>query len=900
MTHEGNERVVSIILAGGKGTRMRNDTTHKVCFPVGGVPVILRALRTYNQCDVAHNIIVVGQLGEQVVQTVGGRVPNVSFAYQPEPLGTGNAAKCGARLLRDTGFEGLVLVAVGDRLLAPHIIHRLVGHLHETRSDVVFLVGHKDDNPTSGRVVFDGDGNAAAIVETSEIALGKLLSDLAGLLEHGEEELPCARILEAIKARFPVERKAQKACGELLTRATSRVSMSREELEELIAPLAEKTTLSVWIDGSPTAIKTADVEETAEQANISAYLFRAPVLYGALESLSRDNAQGEEFMTDCISNLNAMRYRNGRPRYRVRTVCVEHPDDSMAFNTPEELAQIERKLRTSRPIGLEADLSATAPAAGALRPAGQWRRLFEDYTPQIAEFMTSVYGRMPELHRDKRQEFLTALDAFIQIHGADCQALISRSPGRVNLVGSHVDHRGGNTNVIAISDEVLMVASPREDDHVRLSNTSGQVFAASEFSIAEDIADIDWSDWLSCVNSPKTLATVSDGDWSNYVRAAALRLQERFRRHPLRGADIVTHGTIPIGSGLSSSSAVVVGAAEILVAVNSLPVRPNILVDLCGEGEWFVGTRGGTTDHAAIKFGRRGYVAHIGFFPFEIKEFLPFFEDYCVVVCNSGVQAKKSETARVTYNKKVLGYVAGEIIIKQLLPEFAPSIHHLRDITCENLGISLPELYGVIQRLPLCLTRQRLLSEYGPFDPVDVPKLSSLMAALPDNDDEFDVRGVVLYGLAEMERSKRCVEHLRAGEVEGFGALWYLSHDGDRVLAHNEQLEPIPWEYGITDAYLGELVAGLQSDDVDRVERAQLYRQPGGYGCSTPELDLIVDIAKRQDGVVGAQLSGAGLGGCAIALVRTEASEGLIETLRGHGFEAMQYHAVDGAGIIAV
>ena len=92
------QRVVSIILAGGRGTRMKCDSTHKVCFEVGGVPVILRAISTYDQCGIDHHVIVIGALGEQVLHTVGARVPNASFAYQPEPLGTGNATKCGAKL----------------------------------------------------------------------------------------------------------------------------------------------------------------------------------------------------------------------------------------------------------------------------------------------------------------------------------------------------------------------------------------------------------------------------------------------------------------------------------------------------------------------------------------------------------------------------------------------------------------------------------------------------------------------------------------------------------------------------------------------------------------------------------------------------------------------------------
>src|SRR5512144_2857638 len=62
---------VTIILAGGKGTRMGSSDKHKVCFEVLGVPVIIRALETYNLCGAALNVVVVGMLAETVMATIG-------------------------------------------------------------------------------------------------------------------------------------------------------------------------------------------------------------------------------------------------------------------------------------------------------------------------------------------------------------------------------------------------------------------------------------------------------------------------------------------------------------------------------------------------------------------------------------------------------------------------------------------------------------------------------------------------------------------------------------------------------------------------------------------------------------------------------------------------------------
>ena len=61
--------------------------------------------------------------------------------------------------------------------------------------------------------------------------------------------------------------------------------------------------------------------------------------------------------------------------------------------------------------------------------------------------------------------------------------------------------------------------------------------------------------------------------------------------------------------------------------------------------------------------------------------------------------------------------------------------------------------------------------------------------------------------------------------------------------------------------------------------RAQLQWQPGGYHCSVPAIDRMVDIATATEGVAGAQLAGAGLGGCMMVLARRDAIERLIENL---------------------
>ena len=60
----------SIVLAGGKGTRMRSADRPKVCFPIDGRPAINRALDVYKQSGIREHIVVVGAMAGQVIETV--------------------------------------------------------------------------------------------------------------------------------------------------------------------------------------------------------------------------------------------------------------------------------------------------------------------------------------------------------------------------------------------------------------------------------------------------------------------------------------------------------------------------------------------------------------------------------------------------------------------------------------------------------------------------------------------------------------------------------------------------------------------------------------------------------------------------------------------------------------
>ena len=131
------------------------------------------------------------------------------------------------------------------------------------------------------------------------------------------------------------------------------------------------------------------------------------------------------------------------------------------------------------------------------------------------------------------------------------------------------------------------------------------------------------------------------------------------------------------------------------------------------------------------------------------------------------------------------------------------------------------------------------------------------------------------------------------------GTLMDISHDGDRVTKNGEAFDT-----SASDLYLYRQITALGSEDPEKVLSAQLWMQPGGYACSTPFIDDLVDALHEQDGVLGVQLSGAGLGGCIMALVEKKHSADLLSYLKetyydqkGLPMGAQVFHPVKGSGI---
>ena len=797
---------------------MRSASRHKVCFPVDGVPAINRAIEAYNTCGVRHHVVVAGVLAGQVVETVGGAFDNVSFVFQSEPRGTAHAARVGFNALDAMQAEGEVLIVAGDRIIEPSVLEQFFDVFYSNNCDFALLASPRRDGSTQGRLVFGKANNLLGIVEAADI---------------------------------------------------------RDRLSRGAAFDFTDT------DNQPLQLDPATVRDLS-LVNNSVYLVRLPALRFALERITTDNAQHEEYLSDLAGILASERH-NHTPRFRLEAMRVDRPHGIMGFNDPAELLEVETHIRTRMAQQADREL----PLSEWVRPVAEWRASFAalregtgNSASALRDELTSLYGTDPEVLDERIGAYLALLDSASPFMPGDAPALIVRSPGRVNVMGRHIDHQGGNCNLMTIGFETLMLVRPRDDDTVRLHNVDREHFGDREFSVSQLLMDLPWDDWLSVVNSDalSNMVRTYGGDWAQYVMAAVLRLQKKFVQTRVLGMDIVVSGNIPMAAGLSSSSSLVVGAADATIAVSGLNTFPSQLVDLCGEGEWFVGTRGGSADHAAVKLGQKGKVIKVTFFEFAIQEAVSFPPDHVMVVCDSGISAKKNANARDQFNHRICCYRLGYRLIRKAFPQFAPLLQHLRDVNTRHLGLPLSWIYRILLHLPEQTTRQELRAmlsgeDIEPFFETHAEPADGL----------YPIRGVVLFGLGEMERARLYADCLKSGRIGDIGALMKVSHDGDRAATTDEQGNETPYHAATSNGDLLGLLEDLESGDPDRVIHAQLQWQPGSYGCSLPAIDRMVDAACRTEGVVGAQLAGAGLGGCMMVLARREAVPALkTAVIRGY------------------
>ncbi len=266
-----------------------------------------------------------------------------------------------------------------------------------------------------------------------------------------------------------------------------------------------------------------------------------------------------------------------------------------------------------------------------------------------AELLTSA-GFSAEAAATRAELFALAADNLLR-RGLDANApaLAYFVPGRIEVLGKHTDYAGGRSLLAAVERGFCMVAVPRDDRTVRLWSNDAPDLA--DFQIDTDLQPM-------------------VGRWSNYPMTVARRIARNFPGG-LCGAEMAVASDLPIASGMSSSSALMVTCFLALAGVNHLADRPEYAAnihspeELAGylgtveNGQTFgtlpgdagVGTFGGSEDHTAMLCCRGGELSQYSFCPVRHERQIELPDDVVFVVASSGVAAEKTGAALGRYNR---------------------------------------------------------------------------------------------------------------------------------------------------------------------------------------------------------------------------------------------------------
>lgn len=330
------------------------------------------------------------------------------------------------------------------------------------------------------------------------------------------------------------------------------------------------------------------------------------------------------------------------------------------------------------------------------------------------------------------------------------------APGRVNLIGDHIDYNGGSVLPAAISLGITAIVKGRKDKLLRIWSEDFQ-----EESLIDLEHDLPYQQKGAVC-------------WRDYILATLQVLLDR--GVALTGADMLLASDLPAGAGLSSSAAIECLIGYIFHESCYKEQRQQLALDAQHSERHYIGMNCGIMDQFAVSFGKAGHAILLDCATLQYEYIPADFGEYALVIINSN---KTRSLAVSQYN------------VRRAQCEKAFSILHTMDPAedlCHVHEISLPML----------------------------------------EDDVLYRRAK--HAVLEHQRVLQAAEALKEGNIEAFGQLLTSSH------------------------------VSLDAD----------------YEVSCTELNTLVHYCTHFDGCAGARMTGAGFGGCCVALVLKEKVERFI------------------------
>jgi galactokinase len=568
---------------------------------------------------------------------------------------------------------------------------------------------------------------------------------------------------------------------------------------------------------------------------------------------------------------------------------------------------------------------------GTKHTISEWYNIFANFrTSGILDWLKRNYGDDDARILDRAGNFKKLLAEVNKDATFDpsVKVIIGRTPCRVRVFSGHTDFKGCGGYLVnfAANLEMLYVGQKRGDRKVVLRNMSPE-FKSYEFSLdewdtkpADEITTAeDWDRWCVKVEKRKKQEfmellkkqkgkSVPDDEfneewtklveknWQEFVKGIVAFIQTDLGdpggtvRKRFNGFNALFWSEIPMGWGLSSSSALVMSVAQILNEIFNLDFTDSEMINL-GLCEHYNGTKGGMNDHASIIKGISGKILLMRSYPEEIVESAKFPQDVSLFLVGSGVKRSQApemsdkfkregiKDSAVIFARTGIGYALASLWIRHHFPEYRDSLRPRPGQTNDTYGLlrefnktgqihfdnenkRTKEIYRVLKKIPQRITREELFTEMNEFK----GELEALFATHPEPDGGYRLRGMALYGLAENERSFEYLNRATADDFEGMLELMRISQNGDRV---------VRYEFGNQETAIEKPFNNQVTDEdldiwINRPEQNPIWQKPGFFERSIERVDLLCDLIDNYFGeIAAARVSAAGLGGAVTVLAKS-------------------------------
>ncbi|RDX87546.1 Galactokinase, partial [Mucuna pruriens] len=463
----------------------------------------------------------------------------------------------------------------------------------------------------------------------------------------------------------------------------------------------------------------------------------------------------------------------------------------------------------------------------------------EDLPVPTYETLEALYGEGSELE-EARRRFDTLRSKFMELFG-DSPEVIGRSPGRVNLIGEHIDYEGYSVLPMAIRQDTLVALRKVPTQNIlRIANINAHKYATCTYPAHPnqvlDLKNHKWGNYFICGYK----------GFYDYVKLKGVDVGQAV------GLDVLVDGTVLTGSGLSSSTAFVCSSTIAIMAAFGVNFPKKEIAQLTCECERYIGTQSGGMDQAISVMAKTGCAELIDFNPIRATDVqLPTGGTF--VIAHSLAESQKAVTAATNYNKRVFECHLASIVLGIKLGmkprEAILNVKTLSDV--EGLCLAFASIHKSSD--PVLAIKEFLKEE--PYTVEEIEKITDekLTSIFRNNPIYLNViKAAEYYKL-----------HQRATHVYS---------EAKRVLAFKD------------------IVSSKQSEEEMLKKLGDLMNESHYscsvlYECSCSELEELVNVC-GQNGALGARLTGAGWGGCVVALVKESIAPQFILDLKERFYQS--------------